>query len=135
VRAVFDTNVLLAAFLAEGLCAKLLLRARRVDFDLYTCQFVLDELREVLTRKFKIGPKEIKETLALITEASTSLTPAAEDRPDQQTCRDPDDDHILPCARAASADYIVSGDRDLLDVEKWQGIAIVTPRDLEQMFV
>jgi len=135
VRVVFDTNVLLAAFLAEGLCAKLLLRARRGDFDLYTCPFVLNELREVLTRKFKIGPKEVKETLALITEAATRITPAEGSLPERQTCRDRDDDHILACAHAAGADHIVSGDRDLLDIGTWQGITILTPRAFEQMFV
>ena len=134
-RVVFDTNVLLAAFLAEGLCAKLLLRARRGDFDLYTCPFVLDELREVLTRKFKIGAKEVKEALALIAEAPCFVTPAAEDLPEQQTCRDPDDDHVLACAHAADADYLVSGDQDLLAVGAWQGITILTPRDFEQIFV
>lgn len=40
--------------------------------------------------------------------------------------RDPDDDHVLACALAARADYVVSGDADLLDLEQYQGIRIVT---------
>lgn len=129
-----DTNVLLAAFLAEGLCAKLLLLARRGDFDLYTCPSVRDELEEVSTHKFKVNPEEIKETRALFAEAAPSVTPVAGSLPERQTCRDRDDDHVLACARATAADYIVSGDRDVLDVGTWQGITVVTPRDVEPLF-
>ena len=39
---------------------------------------------------------------------------------------DPDDDHVLACAIAAQADFIVSGDRHLLDLKEYQGILIVT---------
>lgn len=41
-------------------------------------------------------------------------------------CRDPDDDHVIACALTARADAIVSGDRDLLDLGQYQGIAILT---------
>lgn len=39
---------------------------------------------------------------------------------------DPDDDHVLACAMAAQAEFIVSGDRHLLDLKEHQGIRIVT---------
>ena len=38
----------------------------------------------------------------------------------------PDDDHVLACALAAQADLIVSGDSDLLNLKRYQGIEIVT---------
>ena len=41
-------------------------------------------------------------------------------------CRDPDDDKFFWCATAASADYIVSEDKDILDVEEYQGIRTIT---------
>lgn len=44
------------------------------------------------------------------------------------TCRDPDDDHVLAAALAARADAIVSGDRDLLVLETFSDIAVLTPR-------
>jgi len=43
-------------------------------------------------------------------------------------CRDPKDDMVLECALQAAAQYIVSGDRDLLVLGEYAGIAIVTPR-------
>jgi predicted nucleic acid-binding protein len=43
-------------------------------------------------------------------------------------CRDPDDDRILECALAASAEVIVTGDRDLLDLGAFRDTPIMTPR-------
>ncbi len=40
---------------------------------------------------------------------------------------DPPDNRVLEAAVAGEADYIVSGDRDLLDLGKYEGIEIVTP--------
>lgn len=45
----------------------------------------------------------------------------------QPVCRDPDDDAVLTCALAAQVELIVSGDNDLLVLEQFQGIRIVTP--------
>jgi predicted nucleic acid-binding protein len=52
----------------------------------------------------------------------------------QSICRDPDDDLILACALEARADYLVTGDADLLDVKIFKGIQIVTPRNFELLF-
>ena len=40
---------------------------------------------------------------------------------------DPDDDKILECAVAGNADYIVSGDSHLLDIEEYRGVEILSP--------
>jgi predicted nucleic acid-binding protein len=45
-------------------------------------------------------------------------------------CRDPNDDHVLAAALAAEADYIVTGDADRLALRTYQGIQIVTVREL-----
>ena len=41
-------------------------------------------------------------------------------------CRDPDDDKFIECAVDAEAVYIVSGDKDLLDLDRFDGVEIVT---------
>lgn len=131
-RAVFDTNVLIAAFLTEGICAKLLLRARRRDFDLILCDGILQEFKGILKKKFAASPHEISEALIIISEAA----PEIHGRPDSiaPVCRDSDDDLILACARDAVADYIVTGDEDLLVLENYEGINIVSPREFEKLF-
>jgi len=44
-------------------------------------------------------------------------------------CRDPDDLHVLGLARHVSASFIVTGDKDLLDLVQYMGTRIVTPRE------
>jgi predicted nucleic acid-binding protein len=48
-------------------------------------------------------------------------------------CRDPDDDKFIACALAASADFIVSGDKDLCDIAKYRSVKIVRASDLLKM--
>ena len=131
-KAVFDTNVLIAAFLTEGICAKLMVRARRRDFDLILCDGILQEFKRVLKKKFAASPHETSEALAILSEATReilgqtdSITPI---------CRDSDDDLILACARDAVADYIVTGDEDLLVLMNYEEISIVTAREFERLF-
>jgi putative PIN family toxin of toxin-antitoxin system len=133
VRVVFDSNVFLAAFLTEGLCAKLLTRARKRHFDLCICPCILEEIERILKKKFKAGPDEISATLTLINEASSQLV--SPDSVVHDVCRDKDDNKILACARAAKADYLVSGDADLLVLESFEGTVIVRPRDFEAFMV
>ena len=49
-------------------------------------------------------------------------------------CRDADDDNVLACALAAKADYLVTGDSDLLIIGIFRGIKIITPREFELLF-
>jgi putative PIN family toxin of toxin-antitoxin system len=131
-RAVFDTNVLLAAFITEGVCSKLLHRARKREFSLITCPFILHEAEEKLRAKLKAGRDEANGVMTLIKGAAQSVV-----EPKQKVsgvCRDRDDDNVLACAVAAKADYIVTGDKDLLELEEFQRIRIVTPRDFELLF-
>ena len=44
-------------------------------------------------------------------------------------CRDPDDDEIIATAVAGNCDFIITGDKDLLVVQRFSGIEIVSPRE------
>jgi predicted nucleic acid-binding protein len=70
-RAVFDTNVLIAAFLTEGLCSGLLIRARKQAFSLVLCDDIIREFEGILIKKFKLTPTEISEISAIVSEAAS----------------------------------------------------------------
>jgi len=133
VRVVFDTNVLLAAILAEGLCSKLLHRARQREIESYVCPSILDELQAALRSNFSTSALEVRDAVGIIADAVSETV-----EPEEQVaavCRDRRDDHVLACARAAGADYLVTGDADLLVLEEFSGARIIRPRDLEDLFL
>lgn len=130
--AVFDTNVLIAAIITEGVCSKLLLRARAGEFSLVSCPFIMREARRVLSKKFRLHPEEIESAVEPILEAVHHLIEGAV--PSEAVCRDKDDDNVLACAVAAKAGYLVTGDADLLEIGSFRGVKILAPRDFELMF-
>jgi putative PIN family toxin of toxin-antitoxin system len=131
-KAVFDTNVLIAAFLTEGICAKLLIRARRRDFDMILCDGILQEFKRVLKKKFAASPHEMSEALLILSAAAQDILGQTDSI--VPICRDSDDDLILACARDAVADYVVTGDEDLLVLKNYEGISILNPREFEKLF-
>ena len=131
-RAVLDTNVLFAGLATAGVCAKLLLRARRGDFGLVICPEIRRELAEALRGKLKAAPREVRDALALVDEAvAESFTPGGDVR---GVCRDPDDDHVLDCLAASGAAYLVTGDADLRVIKEFKGAKILSPREFELLF-
>lgn len=130
---VFDTNVLIAAIITEGICSKLLHRARAGEFSLVSCPFIMQELRRILSKKIRLGQDEITSSIEPISEAISKVIEHSIKVKD--TCRDADDDNIIACAVAAKADYLVTGDSDLLDLKSYEDIKIITPRDFEALFL
>jgi len=130
--AVLDTNVLVAAVITEGICARILRRAKNSEFELAVCPFILTEMETVLTRKFSASKREVSETVALVREAATFIVERVEAV--QGICRDPDDDNILACALAAKSEYLVTGDDDLLIVRRFHSTQIIPPRAFELLF-
>jgi uncharacterized protein len=132
VRVVFDTNVLIAAFLTEGVCSKLLVRARRREFELYLSEDIILEFERNLRKKFSFSPSEIKDARGVLLEASVKIVPKVSSV--VPVCRDPEDDKILACAKETDADYLVTGDQDLLLIDPYGRTRIVTPRNFENLF-
>jgi putative PIN family toxin of toxin-antitoxin system len=133
VIAVFDTNVLIAAIITGGICSKLLYRARSGEFSLASCPFIMMELRRILSRKFRLPHAEVVSALEPVNEAISRIIKHNVKTPN--ICRDAADNHIIACALAAKADYLVTGDSDLLEVINCQDVKIITPRDFESLFM
>lgn len=130
-RVVFDTNVFISAFATEGVCSTLLKRAKLKEFELFVCPVIIEEIENVLEQKFKVEREIIQEVVELIKEASVSVNAIEKI---EGVCRDKDDDLILSCGISANADFIISGDKDLLEIKEYRGIRIISPRNFEAMF-
>jgi putative PIN family toxin of toxin-antitoxin system len=128
VKLVVDTNVLIAGLAGEGLCRDIVKR-RLPTCELFTSRALLDELVEKLTLKFNLTPDELP--LLKIYEAEASVI-----KPGplpKQICRDADDDEVLAVAIAAEAEMILTGDKDLLVLKRFQGIRILSPRQFVEL--
>jgi putative PIN family toxin of toxin-antitoxin system len=124
-RIVLDTNILIAAFITEGVCHLLLEHCVR-QHDLITSSFILDELHEKLTGKFRYSKTEAEAVIDLL---RTQMVIVAPIKLESVVSRDPDDDTILGTAVAGNADCIVTGDKDLLVIKQFEKIDIVHPSD------
>jgi len=133
VRVVFDANVLIAAFLTEGLCSGMLIRARKQAFNLVLCDDIIREFEGILIKKFKLISTDISEISSIVSEAASEILHKLNHIPN--IGRDPNDDMIIACAIDAAADYIVTGDEDLLILKKYKKSTIINPRNFEALFV
>jgi len=129
VRIVLDTNVLLAAFIARGVCHQLLEHCIRYH-DLVTSEFILNEVREKLVDKFKYTSETADEVIMLLRLRLEVVTPAGLAAP---VCRDADDDNILAAAITGNCECIITGDKDLLVLKQFQEIDIVSPRAFQSV--
>ena len=128
-RCVLDTNILVSAFLWQGLPGQLIERAIAEQIQLLTSQPLLDELADVLPRKHLAKKvlatgQTVPQLLHNYQRLATRVTARALDRP---ISRDLGDDNVLACALAGKAKLIDSGDKELLVLGAFQNIPILTP--------
>jgi uncharacterized protein len=130
-KVVIDTNVLLSALVFRGLPAQLLLTFEGAEHSLCTSSELLAELEEVLNRKkFERPLAKTSSSAERLFEGVLALARVVKAAPlTQAVSRDKDDDAVLACALASSADLIVSGDDDLLVLGQFKGIPILPARE------
>jgi putative PIN family toxin of toxin-antitoxin system len=128
---VIDTNVFVSAFLSSaGIPARIVEHWQRQDFEVVVTAALVQEYERSLNyphvaRRHGMGPEEIAQIVAgvaqfsVVVQVGDSIAVVADD---------PDDDKIIACALAGEADYIVSGDAHLLDLEKYGDVQILSPR-------
>ena len=131
IRAVLDTNVIVAALLVPlGLPWRILVAAYASTFLCLTSDAINSEVfrtlgRERVRRKYPLGATDL-ERLRLFLESDEILVPITVTV--RGVASHPEDDLILATAASAKADYLVTGDRQLLALGRYQGVEIVTPR-------
>ena len=124
-KIVLDTNVLIAALIARGVCHELL-EYCILRHTLFTSDFILNETHEKLIEKFGYAPDLADEAINLFRSRMELVAPFELEK---QICRDPDDDNILAAAVSGKCDCIITGDKDLLVLKAFAGIDILNPRD------
>ena len=128
IRAVLDTNLLISHLLTHRPPIATLIdhHLARDDIVLVTAPELLAELDRVLTypKLQRYYTDEERARFVALVMALGEVVDLPETIP--RICRDPDDDRLIACAVVGEADVIVSGDDDLLALERVGGIPILT---------
>ena len=125
-RIVIDTNVLISGVFFGGFPRKIL--SAVVEQKLTACATpkIINEYEEIVQEMIDRKQGHISRAiLSPLIKAMEIIEPVAH----IEICRDPDDNKFLECAKDSHALYIVSGDKDLLVIEQFGNVQIVTAKD------
>ncbi len=124
IRVCLDSNVLVAAFAARGLCSDLLAHVLS-EQHLVVPDAVREETLRVLSEKFRLSSEALSSVVAVLDRCEAA---PASGEPSPVPVRDPDDERILADALGAGVRILVTGDKDLLEVAEGSPIPILSPR-------
>ena len=131
-KVVIDTNIwvsYLLGSLLQGIDEKILSK----EIEIVVSDEMLKEISEVPSRpKFKniFTVKRIKEIFSLLDSYAVVVSPSQK----VDACRDEKDNYLLEVALEGGADYLITGDEDLLVLDPFHGIKIIRPKDFEGIF-
>lgn len=129
---VLDTNVILSSLLsAKGPPAEIIQRWEAEEFDVATSPLLLAVLERTLAYpKVKKYLEQSGEVIRTLLRRFGTVASLVEPESSVQVIkRDPDDNRVLECAKAAGAGFIVSGDEHLLALKEYEGIIIYSPAE------
>jgi len=127
IRVTPDTNVLVSGLFYDGNERVIIQAAIEGRVRLVLSLEIIDELIRVLEKKFKLHPELTRDYVLRLNELSDVVTPR---KLSGTSVRDRKDAKIIECAHSGRSDYIVSGDRDLLSLKRYQQTEIVSANRL-----
>ena len=130
-KVILDTNIFLSSALFGGKISRLhsfCFSATKV----YISEFILREVEEKLLNKFGV---EVEKVEFILSEISSTCIVAVPIGAMPEICRDADDNNILHLAKTIEADFIITGDKDLLDLKFFKKTEIISPANFSKRFV
>jgi uncharacterized protein len=123
-RVILDANVLIAAVAGRGLCESLLELCLE-QHELIVSEELLGEVRRNLVKKIKLPAAVAVDFCALLRNNGVVATSASVPR---DACRDPKDLYLLGMCKSMRAEFLVTGDKDLLECRRYAATEVVTAR-------
>jgi len=122
-RVVFDTNIFVSAFVIPGsLAEKAILKVFEGNDILLLSKEMLDKLLRVLSSKFGRDREEISRLAVILSEMVEWVRPTLR----ISVLNDEPDNRILECAFSGKADFIVTGDKKMLEVKEYEKRRIIS---------
>ena len=133
-RVLLDANLFISFLLnpdRDSASNEVVRRAVLGEFTLLVPEELLDEISSRARSKpylmERITPEEIDEMVEIVSSVAEFIPRIEDTIP--AVVRDPKDDYLLAYAAVAHADYLVTGDRDLLVLQEVEGVRILTPKE------
>lgn len=124
-KIVLDSNVIVAAYAGRGLCNSLF-ELCLDGHSIIISDFILDEVCRTLNTTLKMPVKNVRIIIDYLKEICIL---SGYEKLKESVCRDKNDNEIIALAIKNSAEYLISGDNDLLLLKKYKNVRIVSPRD------
>lgn len=121
-----DTNIVISSIFWRGHPYEVIRRGILGEYQLVTSAGILDEVVDRLRNKFQFPEEEIQKLIDILLTYSHVIEPSS----NFDIVRDKKDNKIIECAFDGGADYIVTGDSDLLYLREFRGVKIRTAKEL-----
>lgn len=131
-KVVVDTNVFISGVFFGGKPRIVLESIVRGDITAFASRAIIEEYSE--TVQVLVGRKQGSLSQEAVSSFVASLN-IVEPRTKVVASRDPDDDKFIECALDSGALYIISGDKDLLILEKYRGVTMITAADFVAKYI
>ena len=129
---VVDTNVVISGLFFGGYPRKVIESVVNNEFSAYASKPIIDEYLEIVDEMINNKGGGLNKNILMpfinklnIINPSTTIT----------ICRDKDDDKFIECAVDSKSQYIISGDRDLLDIKNFKHLSIITASEFCNRFL
>ena len=124
-KVVLDSSVLVAAFATHGVCHELFEYCLK-NTTILCSDHISDEVQRILIQKIKIPAKKSSEIIHYLKLQAQWVSP---EKITVENLRDPNDMMVIATALSGGADYLITGDKDMLVLKTVKKIIILSPRD------
>jgi len=130
-KIVIDSNVIIAAFAARGLCNEVF-ELCLAEQEIYLSEALIAETEKGLLEKVRVPGNITKEIIRFLKSETKNVEIDRETKEiineTKLKLRDPKDLMVLATAESSEAEIILTGDKDLLSLKRYKKIKILTPR-------
>lgn len=130
-RVVLDSNVFISALIHPGLAREFIFQLLYQGVKIVISDYIINEVEEVLKRN-KFKDRKILGELWLFLKRDIMIV-KVNFKPLKTYLRDPKDHPVLKTAQKARAQFIITGDDDLLFLKSWQKIKIITMAEFRKL--
>ena len=125
-RIVFDSNVIISAFITTSGTAKDVFLYCGERSQIIISKYIISEISEKLINKLGFSKTEVKEVIDFLETHAELIEPADQKL---ELSRDKKDNPVINLAVSADAEFLISGDKDLLVLKEVKGVRITSPAE------